>query len=81
MMLVDDAAMRPIEPLADRELPKLYDTELMLGGGHIAGSALCELVNLNSPALIFRPVHRVVFGAEIDAPQSGFERYLRARTA
>ena len=112
MMLVDDAAMRLIEPLADRELPKLYNTELMLGGGHIAGYAvdgnpslatakacweaikptlsdearvdhparfaLCELVNLHSPALIFRPVHRVVFGAEIDALQSGFERYLRA---
>ena len=139
MMLIDDAAMRLIEPLADRELPKLYDTELMLGGGHIAGYAvegelaartaeqiarmqaesggfflavgdgnhslatakacweaikptlsdearvdhparfaLCELVNLHSPALIFRPVHRVVFGAEIDALQSGFERYLRA---
>ena len=40
MMLVDDAAMRLIEPLADRELPKLYDTELMLGGGHIAGYAV-----------------------------------------
>ena len=32
--------MRLIEPLADRELPKLYDTELMLGGGHIAGYAV-----------------------------------------
>ena len=40
MMLIDDAAMRLIEPLADRELPKLYDTELMLGGGHIAGYAV-----------------------------------------
>ena len=40
MMLVDDAKMRLIEPLADRELPKLYDTELMLGGGHIAGYAV-----------------------------------------
>ena len=39
-MLIDDAAMRLIEPLADRELPKLYDTELMLGGGHIAGYAV-----------------------------------------
>ena len=45
---------------------------------HPARFALCELVNLHSPALIFRPVHRVVFGAEIDALQSGFERYLRA---
>ena len=139
MMLVDDAAMRLIEPLAQMELPKLYDTELMLGGGHIAGFAvegelaartadlietmqkesggfflavgdgnhslatakacweavkptltdeerenhparfaLCELVNLHSPALTFKPIHRVIFGAEIDALQSGFELYLRA---
>ena len=139
MMLVDDAAMRLIEPLAKMNLPKLYDTELMLGGGHISGFAvegelaaqtadliarmqqesggfflavgdgnhslatakacweqikptlseaerenhparfaLCELVNLHSPALIFRPIHRVIFGAEIDGLQSGFELYLRA---
>lgn len=139
MMLVDDAAMRLIEPLAQMDLPKLYDTQLMLGGGHISGFAvegepaartaeliaqmqresggfflavgdgnhslatakacweqikltlseaerenhparfaLCELVNLHSPALVFRPIHRVVFGADIDALQSGFELYLRA---
>ena len=45
---------------------------------HPARFALCELVNLHSPALVFRPVHRVVFGADIDALQSGFELYLRA---
>ena len=139
MMLLSDAAMRLIEPLAQMELPKLYDTELMLGGGHISGFAvegepaartadliaqmqresggfflavgdgnhslatakacweqikptlseterenhparfaLCELVNLYSPALIFRPIHRVIFGADIDGLQSGFELYLRA---
>ena len=139
MMLVDDAAMRLIEPLVQMDLPKLYDTQLMLGGGHISGFAvegepaartaeliaqmqresggfflavgdgnhslatakacweqikptlseaerenhparfaLCELVNLHSPALVFRPVHRVVFDADIDALQSGFELYLRA---
>lgn len=117
MMLVDDAAMRLIEPLAQMDLPKLYDTQLMLGGGHISGFAVegepaartaeliaqmqresggfflavgdgnhslatakacweqikpgafrsgagepsravcapCELVNLHSPALVFRP--------------------------
>lgn len=140
MMLVDDAAMRLIEPLAQMDLPKLYDTQLMLGGrthqrlcgrgrtgcadggadcagcqresggfflavgdgnhslatakacweqikptlseaereNHPARFALCELVNLHSPALVFRPVHRVVFDADIDALQSGFELYLRA---
>ena len=40
MMLVDDAAMRLIEPLAQMDLPKLYDTQLMLGGGHISGFAV-----------------------------------------
>ena len=139
MMLLADADMRLIEPLAQMELPKLYDTELMLGGGHISGFAvegetaartaeliarmqresggfflavgdgnhslatakacweqikptltaeqrashparfaLCELVNLYSPALVFRPIHRVIFGADIDDLQSGFELYLRA---
>ena len=139
MMLLADAAMRLIEPLAQMELPKLYDTELMLGGGQISGFAvegetaartaeliarmqresggfflavgdgnhslatakacweqikptltaeqrashparfaLCELVNLYSPALVFRPIHRVIFGADIDDLQSGFELYLRA---
>ena len=139
MMLLADAAMRLIEPLAQMKLPKLYDTELMLGGGHISGFAvegetaartadliaqmqresggfflavgdgnhslatakacweqvkptiseaerenhparfaLCELVNLYSPALVFKPIHRVVFGADIDDLQSGFELYLRA---
>lgn len=139
MMLLADAAMRLIEPLAQMNLPKLYDTELMLGGGHISGFAvegetavrtadliaqmqresggfflavgdgnhslatakacweqvkptlseterenhparfaLCELVNLYSPALVFKPIHRVVFGADIDDLQSGFELYLRA---
>ena len=40
MMLVDDPQMRLIEPLAQKNLPKLYDTELMLGGGHISGYAV-----------------------------------------
>ena len=138
MMLVDDPQMRLIEPLTQKNLPKLYDTELMLGGGHISGYAvegelaratarlietmqresggfflaagdgnhslatakacweelrptlteaeredhparyaLCELVNLHSPALIFRPIHRVVFGAAEAELESGFDAYLR----
>lgn len=32
---------------------------------HPAHYALCELVNLHSEALVFEPVHRVLFGAEI----------------
>lgn len=32
---------------------------------HPARYALCELVNLHSEALVFEPVHRVLFGAEM----------------
>ena len=138
MMLVDDPQMQLIEPLAQKNLPKLYDTELMLGGGQISGYAvegeaarmtekrieamqkesggfflaagdgnhslatakacweeirptlseeerrnhparyaLCELVNLHSPALIFRPIHRVVFGADAAELESGFDAYAK----
>ncbi|MGN0975170.1 MAG: DUF1015 domain-containing protein [Gemmiger sp.] len=50
MMLADDPEQRLIEPVAackDR-LPKVYDGELMLGGGHITGWAV------EDPALIAR---------------------------
>lgn len=42
MMLADDAACTLVEPIGQiREaLPKLYEGELMLGGGHIAGWAV-----------------------------------------
>lgn len=140
MMLLDDPAMRLIEPLAQENLPQLYDTELMLGGGRISGYAvegaqaertarlienmqaasggfflaagdgnhslatakacweaikpalgeaerenhparyaLCELVNLHSPALRFRPIHRVAFGAQMHALIGAFEEALRAQ--
>jgi hypothetical protein len=41
MMLLDDAACGVVEPFAKKKaaLEKLYDTELMLGGGHIAGAS------------------------------------------
>lgn len=42
MMLADDAACTLVEPigLAKQNLPKLYEGELMLDGGHIAGWAV-----------------------------------------
>lgn len=42
MMLLDDEECRVIEPFATKKdhLEKLYDTELMLGGGHITGYAV-----------------------------------------
>lgn len=42
MLLLDDAKRELIEPIAARsaELRKLYDFDLMLGGGHVRGYAL-----------------------------------------
>ncbi len=42
LVLIDDPACTVIEPIvAEREaLARLYDTDLMLGGGHVAGYAL-----------------------------------------
>ncbi|HKL26809.1 MAG TPA: DUF1015 domain-containing protein [Desulfuromonadales bacterium] len=37
MVLIDDPEHTVIEPLFDRDLPPLYDFELMLGGGHLRG--------------------------------------------
>ncbi len=37
--------------------------------------ALVEVVNLHCPALVFRPIHRAVFGAEMDELIKDFERY------
>jgi uncharacterized protein (DUF1015 family) len=44
MLLVDDPGMRVIEPLAEirDEMPRLYDTDLMLGGGHLTGYRVAE---------------------------------------
>ena len=50
MMLADDPACTLIEPIGARknELRKVYEGELMLGGGHIAGWAV------EDPALLAR---------------------------
>ena len=37
LVLIDDPEATVIEPLFDRPLPLLYDTELMLGGGRVRG--------------------------------------------
>lgn len=48
MMLLDDAACGVVEPFAKKKaaLEKLYDTELMLGGGHIAGWAITDAADI-----------------------------------
>ena len=70
MMLVDDAEKTLIEPLAALKdsLPKLYEGELMLGGGHIEGwavedKALCDRL----VAAIDRLGSREVFDAKYPA--------------
>ncbi len=37
MLLIDDKEKKIIEPLADMQLEKVYDFELMQGGGHVRG--------------------------------------------
>ena len=37
MLLIDDKEKKIIEPLADMKLRKVYDFELMQGGGHVRG--------------------------------------------
>jgi len=132
MILIDDRDQTVIEPLAEKKGEKLYDFNLMMEGGHIAGwrvgedeaervqtaiaglaeaftartgeenpfvfamgdgnhslatakayyenikkslseaeaavhparYALAEIVNLHDEALVFEPIHRVVFGVD-----------------
>ena len=61
MMLADDPGCTLIEPVAAHkaELPKVYEGELMLGGGHIAGWAV------EDPALIAQIEHALdVLGSQ-----------------
>ncbi len=146
LILIDDPQKTVVEPFGKMELQKVYDFELMQGGGHIEGyvcpeekavhlesalGALCEmqtfkekyrtdsdapllmavgdgnhslataktcweelkktlspeemashpgryalveLENIHSPALIFRPIHRVLFGLE---PTDFIDAFIR----
>lgn len=40
MVLIDDPSRTVIEPLFEKRLPKLYETQLMMGGGHVTGYAV-----------------------------------------
>ncbi len=37
MVLIDDPDRTVIEPLFQKELPKTYDTDLMMDSGHVSG--------------------------------------------
>ncbi|MBQ7033824.1 MAG: DUF1015 domain-containing protein [Clostridia bacterium] len=143
MILIDDRDKTVIEPLAEKKGEVLYDFDLMMGGGHIAGwrvedteadrvqeaiaalavgftartgeenpfvfamgdgnhslatakayyenikktlspeeaaahparYALAEIVNLHDEALIFEPIHRVVFGVNPETLLADFEAF------
>lgn len=40
MILIDDPECTVIEPLSDKNLPSVYDFELMQNGGHLSGSVV-----------------------------------------
>ncbi len=42
---------------------------------HPARFALCEIVNLHDEALVFEPIHRVVFGTDAETLLSDFARF------
>lgn len=63
MVFIDDAAQQVIEPLGEQkaQMQKLYDFDLMMGGGHLAGWRICgdqlpaleqKLVHLGDPEVM-----------------------------
>ena len=46
---------------------------------HPARYALAEVVNLHSPALAFEPIHRVLFGADMEDLVSAYRAHLASR--
>jgi len=46
MVLIDDPQKTVIEPLFKLKLPKVYDFELMMKGGHLRGWKICEEKNI-----------------------------------
>lgn len=146
MILIDDRKKTVIEPLMEKKGEKLYDFDLMQGGGHIRGYkvsaedaaqvqdalsglgkdftertgeenpfifamgdgnhslatakayyenikktlspaeaavhparyALAEIVNLHDEALVFEPIHRVVFGVSPETVLADFAAFCKA---
>lgn len=46
---------------------------------HPARYALAEVVNLHSPALEVHPIHRILYGGDLEALANGFRAYLSSR--
>lgn len=54
MILIDDELKTVIEPLANTSLEKVYDFELMLGGGHARGYLVPEEMHEKIDSALFR---------------------------
>lgn len=50
MVLIDDPERTVIEPLFKKELPEAYDSDLMMGGGHIRGRLVARPEDITQTA-------------------------------
>jgi len=50
MVLIDDPEKSVIEPLFEKDLKKVYDTELMMGSGHVTGYMIDDEATINEIA-------------------------------
>jgi hypothetical protein len=75
LVLIDDPMQSVIEPIAlkNKDLKRLYDFELMLGGGHLAGyavedSGLLDQVSTNLSKLVVPSVFSKKYDVPVDTP-------------
>lgn len=63
MVLIDDPEKTVIEPLFNKQYPKIYDTDLMMNGGHISGYKIADEESIQG----------IVKGLEALADKQGFQ--------
>lgn len=73
MLLIDDEEKKIIEPLADSELEKVYDFELMQGGGHVRGYLIKDADALDER--LAELAERSVFEAKYGVSDKGVLQY------
>ncbi len=73
MLLIDDEEKKIIEPLADSELEKVYDFELMQGGGHVRGYLIKDADALDKR--LAELAERSVFEAKYGVSDKGVLQY------
>jgi len=69
MVLIDDPGKSVIEPLFNLPLPKLYDFDLMLNGGHIQGYLIDDPARLQSIAEALAKLAGLDLAGETDPNQ------------